>query len=83
MQLINLGTNANTVKHGNVSFHFSYETMVGVEYSKGLFVRENSWGSATGKHLNHLDGGHKKSRLEKVDFTPHVEAAIAEMNSNA
>jgi hypothetical protein len=60
----NSARNFNEVSIGNVDLYFSYETIVGFRApGYGLVVCENSWGSTTGKHLNWLDGGDKKSRL--------------------
>lgn len=54
-------TNGNT-------FYFSYDTLVAFRCSKGRFVHTNDWGTTTGKHLNWIDGGDKKSRLNDSDF---------------
>lgn len=50
-------------------FYFSYSTLVAVYVpGKGRIVRENDWGPTTGKHLNWIDGGDKRSRLSKERF---------------
>jgi len=53
---------------GNV-YWFSYHTLIAFKTVDGpKVVRENSWGPTTGKHLNAIDGGNKKSRLNPVEF---------------
>lgn len=38
------------------SFYFSYQTLVAFfKQGHGLVIRENIWGSTTGKHLNWID----------------------------
>ena len=49
-------------------FYFSYETLVAFIGSNGLVVRENNWGPTTGKHLNWIDGGNKKQRVNEEKF---------------
>lgn len=44
-------------------FWFSYKTLVAFHGPiGGRTVRQNDWGPTTGKHLNAIDGGDKKSR---------------------
>ena len=52
------------------TFYFSYETLVAFRSNKtgNLYVRENVWGTTTGKHLNWIDGGDKKTRLSRKAF---------------
>lgn len=48
---------------------FSYKTPVAFKLgSEPLIVRENDWGPTTGKHLNAIDGGDKKSRVSGEVF---------------
>lgn len=54
-------------KEGNV-FYFSYKTLVAFKTKGKLYVIENYWGPTTGKHLNWIDGGNKKDRLDKDSF---------------
>jgi len=52
-----------------VTVWFSYETPVAVhQHGLGIRVRQNSWGSTTGRHMNLLDGGDKAKRLSSEDF---------------
>lgn len=52
------------------SFAFSYRTVIGFNEheGRGWTVRDNEWGPTTGKHLNHLDGGDKSTRVDGVTF---------------
>ena len=56
-----------TDAYGN-DYYFSYRTLVAFRTKGNLYVRENVWGTTTGKHLNWIDGGDKKNRLSKEDF---------------
>ncbi len=49
-------------------FYFSYETLVAFKHKGILYVRENIWGTTTGKHLNWIDGGCKEDRLSHDEF---------------
>ena len=65
----NYGVNAIRVDIGNITFYFSYQTCVAIHtYEHGLNVHENVWGPTTGKHLNWIDDGDKKSRLSSIEF---------------
>lgn len=67
---IDIGHTPNyaTVEVGPVTLYFSYRTVIAFSTGHGIRVRENSWGPTTGKHLNRIDGGDKKSRLSSDDF---------------
>lgn len=53
---------------GNV-FWFSYKTLVAFKTPAGpRVVRKNEWGPTTGKHLNAIDDGNKKSRVDADEF---------------
>lgn len=57
-----------TDPQGN-DFYYSYKTLVAYRKNgQGLVVRQNEWGSTTGKHLNWIDGGKKDQRLSADDF---------------
>lgn len=51
-------------------YHFSYQTLVAFRRRRDgkLVVRQNDWSTTTGKHLNALDGGDKKSRVDGEMF---------------
>jgi len=50
------------------TFWFSYSTLVAFRYHGSTYVHENDWRSTTGRHLNWIDGGDKKSRLSDSEF---------------
>lgn len=71
-------TLAFTDTKGN-TFYFSYETLVAFKIRNGnTYVRKNIWGPTTGKHLNWIDGGDKKSRLSEEDFEKVYNKLIGE-----
>jgi hypothetical protein len=54
--------------NGN-TFWFSYSTLVAFRKGGGrTWVHKNDWGTTTGRHLNWIDDGDKKSRLSSQDF---------------
>jgi len=75
----NSALNAQRVDIGDVSFYFSYETIVAVQWAGNRYVIQNQWSVTTGKHLNWIDGGNKKERLEPETFKRKIEEAIAYM----
>jgi hypothetical protein len=61
--------NAICVTIGNTHVWFSYQTPVAFRVGSGpLIVRQNDWGTTTGKHLNAIDGGDKSSRVTGEEF---------------
>jgi len=59
------------------SFWFSYNTLVAFEKGcESIVVRQNDWGTTTGKHLNAIDGGDKKVRLTAAAFEQAFQAAF-------
>ncbi len=65
----NYGAHTLVVDVGGVEVWYSYRTPVAFRALMGQrYVRENEWGPTTGKHLNWIDGGDKKSRLSSDDF---------------
>lgn len=54
---------------GDLTLWFSYTTIIAFAVpGVGRRVRENSWSTTTGKHLNSIDGGAKHSRLKGAEF---------------
>jgi len=67
VELINLGANFHMVDLGKVCVWFSYETPVAFKADKfPTIVRENVWGTTTGRHLNRVDGGDKEAKARRV-----------------
>lgn len=74
----NYGAHALMVNIGPVTIWFSYQTPIAFcAPNCPRIVRDNSWGPTTGKHLNWIDGGDKKSRVSSERFEQlwkeHVE----------
>ena len=56
---------------------FSYKTPIAFRtWKTGLRVRVNDWSTTTGKHLNAIDGGNKKSRIPGEQFERELAAAF-------
>ena len=53
---------------GKGRIYFSYKTPVAFDGPNGLVVRENDWSTTTGKHLNAIDNGDKKTRVSSAEF---------------
>ena len=50
-------------------FWFSYKTLVAFEHhAHPRVVLQNYWRTTTGKHLNAIDGGDKKNRVDQATF---------------
>jgi hypothetical protein len=70
---------ANTLRFdiGTFTFWYSYKTLVAFcvpGYS--CIVCENIWTKTTGKHLNVIDGGNKKNRVDAKTFERLVKNLI-------
>lgn len=52
-----------------VTVWFSYKTPIAFQVgSNELVVLQNYWGPTTGKHLNAIDGGDRKARVDQATF---------------
>ncbi len=61
--------NAQVFDIGYLRVWYSYKTPVAfMVLGQPKVVRENDWGPTTGKHLNAIDGGDKRSRVPSADF---------------
>lgn len=73
----NYGAHALKFNVGNDEFWFSYKTLIAFRKGYGpIVVHCNDWSTTTGKHLNAIDGGNKKTRLSAVDFEAAFIAAF-------
>tara|TARA_R110000824_G_C14876886_1_gene642920 strand:+ start:212 stop:604 length:393 start_codon:yes stop_codon:yes gene_type:complete len=64
---------------GGITIWFSYTTPVAFQVLGGSernrrCVRVNDWGPTTGKHLNEIDNGDKKSRISGLAFEARIKA---------
>ena len=78
----NYGANALVFSTNEGRFWFSYKTLVAFlplnDSRIGKTVRQNDWGPTTGKHLNWIDGGNKKSRVNEKTFVELYNEAFDE-----
>jgi hypothetical protein len=74
----NYGAHAMRVRIGALTLWFSYSTVVAFqEPGRARRVTENVWKQTTGKHLNAIDGGDKKSRLKRSVFQAELSDLLA------
>jgi hypothetical protein len=65
----NYGAHSLRVDIGPLTVWFSYRTVVAFRVDgNDKVVHANDWGRTTGKHLNWIDRGDKKSRLSAEEF---------------
>lgn len=77
----NYGAHSRSVELANITLYYSYETIVAYrDTTDGLIVSENCWSTTTGKHLNWIDGGNKKSRKPRAEFEAMLSAACERHN---
>jgi hypothetical protein len=71
--------NFSLVRIADTDYWFSYETCVAVNFydGRGVFVRQNEWGPTTGRHLNFIDDGAKRTRLTEAQFKLKLEEGPA------
>ncbi len=66
----NYGAHCLKIEMGPLTVWFSYQTPIAFQIiGQPLIVRQNDWGPTTGKHLNAIDNGNKKSRVSAEAFT--------------
>jgi hypothetical protein len=72
----NYGAHSRKVELANITFFYSYETIVAyLDKKDGLVVTKNIWKTTTGKHLNWIDFGDKKSRIPNDVFNKMLKRA--------
>jgi len=63
------GSHCQRFDCGSMTIWYSYTTPVAFwVVGHNLVVRQNDWGPTTGKHLNWIDGGNKKLRVDSDTF---------------
>lgn len=60
------GNRAKGVTIETLQLYFSYETCIAFRDGGERIIRENSWSSTTGGHLNSIDGGGKQAKKERL-----------------
>ena len=72
--------NALVFELGDITIWFSYKTPVAFRLEDGpIIVRVNEWNVTTGKHLNSIDGGDKKSRVIGDIFERELKSLLEGM----
>ena len=76
------GANQHRVSIGNLEIAFSYDTPIGVrmDSESAWTMRENTFGTTTGRHMSALDGGSteaKAVRLAPEDFDEHLTDVLS------
>jgi len=73
----NYGANSLSVQFEDFTLYYSYSTIVAFrDRQEGLIVHKNDWGTTTGKHLNWIDGGCKRTRLPHEEFQKKLQAML-------
>jgi hypothetical protein len=78
----NYGAHSLVVEVGPVTVWFSYRTPIAFQVDgHSQVVHRNDWSTTTGKHLNWIDNGNKKGRVDAETFeklwTEQVVPALA------
>lgn len=68
--------NNTLIEINGTDFYFSYKTIIAVRHHGKLYIRENSWGPTTAKHLNAVNREH--DRLPSEQF----EKVLSQLNIN-
>jgi hypothetical protein len=69
MPTISTEGQASCVEFGFLTVWFSYETVIAFQVNGGpRVVSRNYWSKTTGKHLNAIDGGNQKNRVDAETF---------------
>lgn len=77
----NYGAHCLRVSFSGLDIYYSYNTVIAFRTLKtGLIVSSNQWGITTGKHLNAIDGGDKKSRYDRETFEAKLNEVLKEHN---
>lgn len=75
------GVKSLLLEIGTLSLWFSYQTVIAFkEGNNAIQVRQNDWSMTTGKHLNAIDSGNKKDRIESNTFETHLKAILTKNN---
>lgn len=65
----NYGAHCLCVEINDVTVWFSYKTPIAFQVGcNPRVVHQNDWKTTTGKHLNAIDGGDKKNRVDGATF---------------
>lgn len=77
----NYGAHCLRVETGNIIVWFSYKTPIAFKVGDRFVIRQNEWGTTTGKHLNAIDTD-KKKRVDGKTFEKlYIELTGAEIEN--
>ena len=76
----NYGVNSLVVSFPKLDLYYSYKTIVAYRFKGDKVVRQNDWAQTTGKHLNWIDRGDKKSRISGEEFEAKLGKILTELN---
>ena len=77
----NYGSHCQAISIGCLTLWFSYNTVIAFKTNGHLpRVIQNYWSTTTGRHLNCIDGGNKKERLDAETFETELKEALKEHN---
>ena len=85
MKLKKIASNFHKVVTDKITIWFSYETPIAflmclpnmhTPEEPWLWVRQNEWGTTTGKHLNMIDNGRKQMRIPGDRFVRQLDEAL-------
>jgi hypothetical protein len=69
--------NAKRIDLGPIAIWFSYTTPIAFRVEgEDRVVRQNDWSNTTGRHLNEIDGGDKKSRVSGEEFMRRLQDRV-------
>lgn len=71
----NYGVHSLAVTFDYFTLFYSYDTIIAFKDKDGFVMRENIWGTTTGKHMNWLDDDHKK-RIPSQEFEQKLQAML-------
>ena len=76
----NYGAHSLRVDVGNLTFYFSYDTVIAFRSPEtGLIITQNNWSTTTGKHLNWINED-KKIRIPYEDFKKKLDEVLTKHN---
>lgn len=70
MKLTQIMNNFHELQHKGTKLWFSYETPIAIQRAGRVYISENQWGRATGKHINYVKNSDITTHGEQV---PHEE----------
>ena len=72
----NYGVHTLRIDMGAFDLYYSYDTIIAYRDGKdGFVMRENSWNTTTGKHMNWLQLDHKK-RIPSAEFEQKLQSML-------